>query len=308
MALKSRCTAVLGCLLLAGLAGGAAMAQTTATEKLDARKGLTRGAADFDDTVDRYLKRKAPKIVGGVEAKDGAYPWQVSLTVSWIADPGQAHFCGGSIFNERWIVTAAHCLAKLRPEDIVVVAGTNRLEHGVLRINAARIIVHKDYAPLTSDNDVGLVELFDALPSGAAKIKPVALLEAGQEGQVVTPGRGLMVTGWGATSQGGKTVRVLNEVEVPFVTREVCNDPLSYAGKITGNMICAGKAEGGVDSCQGDSGGPLVADPASANPRLVGVVSWGEGCAKPGKYGVYTRVVNYAAWIAGCTAAPDTCR
>ena len=304
----ARCICAFGCLAatLAGLQAGVALAQGSTPRLEDRSDALTRKSADYDGTVARFLEREAPKVVGGVEAKDGAYPWQVSLAVSLIADPGQAHFCGGSIFNERWIVTAAHCLAGLRPEDVVVVPGTNRLEQGVLRINARKLIIHKNYTILSSDFDVGLIELFDPLPLGA-KIKPVALLDAGREAQVLVPGRGLMVTGWGATTQGGRTVLNLNEVEVPFVSREVCNDPLSYGGRVTGNMICAGKAEGKVDSCQGDSGGPLVVDPASADPRLAGIVSWGEGCAKPGKYGVYTRVVNFASWIAACIATPETC-
>jgi len=114
---------------------------------------LTRGSADFDDAVDRYLNHKQPKIVGGVAAADGAYPWQVSLGVSWIADPGRAHFCGGSIYNERWIVTAAHCLENLKPEDLVVVSGTSRLAQGVLRTNALRLITHKDYVSQSKDNE-----------------------------------------------------------------------------------------------------------------------------------------------------------
>lgn len=278
-----------------------------AQNRLELRTAPVRGAPDFDDTVDRYLNRKAPKIVNGTAAPDGAYPWQVSLTVSWIADPGRAHFCGGSIYNERWIVTAAHCLAKLKPEDVVVVSGTNVLKQGVTRTNAARLLVHKDYAPATSDNDVGLIELFEPL-AVSAKVKAIALLETADEAGALTSGHDLVVTGWGATSEGGNVVRNLQQVTVPFVTRETCNDPLSYNGKITTNMVCAGKAEGGVDSCQGDSGGPLVDGPAGATPKLAGIVSWGDGCARPGKYGIYTRVPKFAAWIAQCTASPDNCR
>ena len=110
----------------------------------------------------------------------------------------------------------------------------------------------------------------------------------------------LIVTGWGAAEQGGSVVRDLREVTVPFVTNAVCGDLLSYGSQITDTMICAGLAAGGTNSCQGDSGGPLVS--TSAPVQLVGVVSWGEGCAKPGKYGVYSRIANFKKWIESCTS------
>jgi len=268
---------------------------------------LLRNSEDFDGAVERYLNKLEPKVVGGAPAAEGAYPWQVSLSVSWIADPARAHFCGGSVLNERWILTAAHCLANLRPQDALVVSGTNHLDSQAARTNITRIFIHKDYVAATHENDVGLVELFEPLTLGG-KIKAIDLVEASGEDQVLGEDKMLMVTGWGATSQGGKSVLTLQEVEVPFVTRAICNDPLSYDGKITENMICAGRAAGGKDSCQGDSGGPLVAGPTAEKPLLVGVVSWGKGCAQPGKYGVYARVATYKPWITECLSSPDTCR
>jgi secreted trypsin-like serine protease len=287
------------------VATGAAGAQTNKSV-LDAKTVPARGSTDFDATVDVFVNHKAPKIVGGTEADPGAYPWQVSLEVSWIADPGRAHFCGGSIFNERWIVTAAHCLVKLNAQDIHVVAGTNVLRPGVRRINAQQLIVHKNYVAATSDNDIGLIELHDPIVFDATT-KPISLLDPGQEGGTLTEGHQLWVTGWGATSEGGNVVRTLRQVSVPFVTRAVCNDPLSYNGRITDHMICAGVAAGGRDSCQGDSGGPLVVDPKAPTFTQVGVVSWGDGCAEPGKYGVYTRVSQFAAWVSACVANPGAC-
>jgi secreted trypsin-like serine protease len=114
----------------------------------------------------------------------------------------------------------------------------------------------------------------------------------------------LQTLGWGALQEGGQTVRNLRVVDVPHVDRADCNRPLAYDGRITGNMVCAGKS--GTDSCQGDSGGPLTAG-AGAGLRPDGVVSWGDGCARPNKVGVYTRVVNYTGWIQACIAAPTSC-
>ena len=96
------------------------IAFSASSQVLDEAHYIPRGNRDFDSAVLAYLKNQAPKVVGGSLAADGAYPWQVSLQVGWIADPVRAHFCGGSIFNDRWIVTAAHCMDKLGPSDINV--------------------------------------------------------------------------------------------------------------------------------------------------------------------------------------------
>jgi secreted trypsin-like serine protease len=263
--------------------------------------------ADFDDTVLRFLRNQTPKIVGGKPAAPGEYPWQVSLVVSWIANPNQGHFCGGTIYNNQWIVTAAHCLVRVRAADVHLVGGTNVLLPGVHRVNVARIIMHKNYNAGTSDEDIALIELKSPLALGTT-MQQIGLLEPSEEPAVLVKDKVLTVTGWGATAQGAAVVRDLQEVDVPFVTREVCNDPLSYNGKITENMICAGKAAGGVDSCQGDSGGPIVYRPSGSAPKLVGVVSWGEGCARPGKYGVYTRVARYNSWVKNCIANATGCQ
>ncbi|MBA3518787.1 MAG: serine protease [Rhizobiales bacterium] len=278
----------------------AASAQN-ASDALDASTYVSRGAKDFDETVLRFLRNEEPKVVGGVPADEGEYPWQASLLVSWIADPTRAHFCGGSVIDAKWILTASHCLDGLSAQELHVAAGTNHLDQTVRRINARRLITHRKYAAPSFDNDVALVELLSPLSIGGT-IQSIALLDANSENTVLIPDdeKKLWVTGWGATEAGGAVVKDLREVDVPFVTRETCNDPLSYNGEITENMICAGIAAGGQDSCQGDSGGPLITSPAQEKPRLAGIVSWGEGCAQPGKYGVYTRVTRFGEWISAC--------
>jgi secreted trypsin-like serine protease len=259
----------------------------------------------YREAVRRYLQRQQPKIVGGKIAADAAYPWQASLGVAWISDPFGAHFCGGSVLNATWIVTAAHCLVGLTPERVVVTAGTNVLGVGGARINAKRLIVKSDYDRKTSDNDVALIELFNPLPMGQ-RIRAISLVDAKTEADLLHEDTPLIVVGWGATQSGGSSVRDLRYVEVPLASRTVCNGALAYAGRITENMICAGVTAGGVDSCQGDSGGPLSVA-AGSEVRLAGIVSWGEGCARPNKYGVYTRSAKYANWVSACVAKPDDC-
>jgi secreted trypsin-like serine protease len=282
------------------------IAQQVPSQKV-LENAVSRGSQDYKNAIAAFLKGDSSKIVGGALAPEGAYPWQVSLSVSWIADPGLGHFCGGSIYNSKWIVTAAHCIADNEPQDIHVVSGTNKLVATSARLNVRRIIVHRDYnRPKEHDNDVALLELLKPLMFDD-KTKPIELLSPADEQQLADPGRQLTVTGWGATQEGGSPVRDLRFTDIPSVSRETCNQPPSYNRHITENMICAGKPLGGTDSCQGDSGGPLVSDKSLGPVRLVGIVSWGEGCARFAKYGIYTRVARYNRWIATCTENPGAC-
>jgi trypsin len=269
-------------------------------EELTAATFKKTGSADYDGTVQRFLDNATPKIVGGIPATPGAYPWQASLVVSNISDAGRAHFCGGSIYNEKWIVTAAHCMTGLDPSQFQVIVGTYTLNNSVKRNAVKRRIVNGSYEKVaTSDSDVALIELVQPLDlSGPAR--PITILSPADEATVLMEGKPLTVTGWGATQEGGNVVRDLRQVTVPFVTYKVCSDPLSYGKQITDNMICAGMMTGGKDSCQGDSGGPLVS--VAAPVQLVGVVSWGDGCARPGKPGVYTRISNFKGWVEACVA------
>ena len=258
------------------------------------------GNPDYDDTVQRFIDKAAPKIIGGKPATPGAYPWQVSLVVSSISDAGRGHFCGGSIFNEKWIITAAHCMTQLTPSQFQVVVGTSTLTTGSKRHAVARAFIHEAYEKTAAhDSDVALIELQEPLQLEQSA-KGITVLTEADEPTMLKDGEKLIVTGWGATEQGGSVVRDLREVTVPFVTNAVCGDPLSYGSQITDTMMCAGLAAGGKDSCQGDSGGPLVSTVAPV--QLVGVVSWGEGCAQPGKYGVYNRIAKFKNWIEACTS------
>jgi secreted trypsin-like serine protease len=287
-------------MILAAIAFGATVAGTAGAQEPTKENFKKTGSADYDDTVQRFIDKANSKIVGGKPATPGAYPWQASLVVSNISDAGRAHFCGGSIYNERWIVTAAHCMPGLTPSHFQVIVGTYALKQNTKRYAVKRRIIHGDYEKTAQhDSDIALVELQQPLELGSSA-KPILILSAADEPTVLTDGKPLVVTGWGATQEGGGVVRDLREVTVPFVTKQVCSDPLSYGKQITDNMICAGLAAGEKDSCQGDSGGPLVSVTSPAS--LVGVVSWGEGCARPGKPGVYTRISNFRGWVEACVA------
>ncbi|KAL1272662.1 hypothetical protein QQF64_028524 [Cirrhinus molitorella] len=232
------------------------------------------------------------RIVGGVNAFDGSWPWQVSLHSS---DFG-GHFCGGSLINSEWVLTAAHCLPSVTASSLLVYLG-KRTQQGVntyeISRNVISIIVHPSYDPVTSDNDIALLRLSSAVTFNDY-IRPVCLAA---QGSVFPAGTSSWITGWGDIQSGVglPAPGFLQETMVPVVANDQCNTLLG-SGSVTTNMICAGLMEGGKDTCQGDSGGPMVSKQCSVWIQS-GVTSWGYGCADPNSPGVYARVSQYQNWI-----------
>jgi secreted trypsin-like serine protease len=255
------------------------------------------GSEPFDQTVRRFIEKLSPKIIGGVRAKSGDYPWQASLVVADIQNPASGHFCGASVYSNKWLVTAAHCMKGLLPNQFNVIVGANTLSSDAKRNSVSRIIIHADWGKkLAHDSDIALIELENPLSLGSL-VQAIPLLPPADEDKTLVSGADLIVTGWGATMEGGGAVTDLRQVTIPYVGRDRCTDPLALGKAVSDNMICAG--ESGKDPCQGDSGGPLVTE---SNPHLVGIVSWGAECAQPRKFGVYTRVSVFKSWVEDCVA------
>ncbi|XP_048196316.1 anionic trypsin-2-like isoform X2 [Perognathus longimembris pacificus] len=223
------------------------------------------------------------KIVGGYTCAPNSVPYQVSL------DSGY-HFCGGSLINDQWVVSAAHCYksriqVRLGEHNIRVQEGTEQV------VTATKAIRHPRYNSNNLDNDIMLIKLSSPV-SLNSQVAPVALPTS-----CAPAGTQCLISGWGNTlSFGVNNPDLLQCLDAPLLSQNVCE--ASYPGKITNNMVCAGFIEGGKDSCQGDSGGPVV-----CNGQLQGIVSWGYGCAQKGNPGVYTRVCNYVDWIKDTIAA-----
>jgi secreted trypsin-like serine protease len=246
-----------------------------------------------------------PKIVGGSETTISQYPWQAALVFSPSVAPGDdAHerqFCGGSLVTSRIVITAAHCVFGMSPSQIDVVLGRTTLSSSEgQEIPAQTLSFRSNYnhPPVFSDipprNDVGYVVL--AQPSGQPHIQ----IAGDAEAALWAPGASERISGWGCTSDPSMLLGcpfsqtdTLRHATVPIVADSTCGSGSVYGGQFDpSTMVCAGFVDtGGVDSCNGDSGGPLQSI-TGGSARLVGITSWGDGCAQPNAPGVYTRVAG----------------
>ncbi|KAL7393069.1 hypothetical protein ABVT39_006099 [Epinephelus coioides] len=216
------------------------------------------------------------KIVGGYECTPHSQPHQVSLNSGY-------HFCGGSLVNENWVVSAAHC-SKSRIEVRLGEHHIRNTEGTEQFIKASLVIEHPDFSRYTLQNDVMLVKLSTPATLNSY-VWPVALPTS-----CAPAGTMCKVSGWGNTMSSTADSNRLQCLDIPILSDEDCER--SYPGMIDYTMFCAGYLEGGKDSCQGDSGGPVV-----CNGELQGVVSWGYGCAEKDHPGVYSKVCVQTDWL-----------
>jgi secreted trypsin-like serine protease len=239
------------------------------------------------------------RVVGGASTTIATYPWQAALVYDasrYQGNDAQRQLCGGVLVAPRIVLTAAHCVyntdrdllgGQLDANDADIVLGRTTLSNGDgARHDLQATAYDAAYNPGAEANDVGFLVLASA--SSQLPIK----LAGPTETALWTPGSPTVVSGYGSTSEGLSVgSNTLRAATVPIVSDSTCGAPSAYGGLFSpSSMVCAGYLGGGADACYGDSGGPLQAPAAGGISRLVGLVSFGEGCARPNKPGVYARV------------------
>ncbi|XP_024072007.1 prostasin-like [Terrapene carolina triunguis] len=249
------------------------------------------------------------RIIGGQDAQEGRWPWQVSVQVNG------AHICGGSLISAQWVVSAAHCFEPSVPySKYQLVLGAHQLlplSPKPVLAEVQEIVSHLSYNDKSFVADIALVRLKKPVES-TQFIWPISLPGASRQFPV---GNMCSVTGWGRVEVTKPLPRpqTLQELKVPIISTATCNDryntliPHSPLGpeRIKGDMICAGYMDSNKGFCNGDSGGPLACQ-QDGTWYLAGVVSWfmtrnvsGIVCSHPTFPGVFTRVTAYDTWIQG---------
>lgn len=237
----------------------------------------------------------ATKIVGGTECAPYEFPWMASLQIK--INRRFKHNCGCTIINEKFILTAGHCVHGITPDLLQVAAGIYNItdknsEYSQYR--AVKKIYADKYKVDNFENDIALLELYEVLKLTPGIVSPICLPRGNE-----TFNDKACVAGWGRTTEGGDVSDIPLKVELDVIDKAQCDKIYTDKGYryfLHNCQICTMTKD--KDACQGDSGGSLMCrDVNNKKTYACGVVSWGAGCARPGNPGVYTNTTCYTPWI-----------
>jgi len=262
---------------------------------------LTLGVGFLGLSSTHAATEASARIINGTQAGSDSWPFMTALVYKNVnAYDGQ--FCGGSYIGSKYILTAAHCVTSTLPEEFDVVIGQSNLSGK--GVESSRYSVNHVYVPDFYSSysfptaDLAILELTDEPSAVPIETADKFLRNNLAAGEVLT------VMGWGDQDPKRGMVTTssnLFQVDVPLVDQDVCSSAMSDEYQsIRDGEFCAGYKSGGKDSCQGDSGGPIIVKNGSQYEQL-GIVSWGDGCAEPNVYGVYTNLSHFTDWIADTT-------
>ncbi|XP_039607564.1 hepatocyte growth factor activator-like isoform X1 [Polypterus senegalus] len=245
----------------------------------------------------RHKKRRAPagRIIGGTSSLPGAHPWLAALYIG-------KNFCSGSLIMSCWVVSAAHCFSNSPlKSSIRVVLGQhffNDTGPNVQTFEVDKYIFPDKYSVFNdAEHDIVLIKLKKKDKHCAKRTQFVSTICLPEPDITFIPSTYCHIAGWGHSKEGAQTYENhLQETVVPIISSLHCSSPEVYGNAITENMLCAGHLDCRRDACQGDSGGPLACEKNDIF-YLYGIISWGDGCARTNKPGVYTRVSRYMDWI-----------
>ncbi|XP_016160175.1 PREDICTED: acrosin-like [Ficedula albicollis] len=272
--------------------------------------GLTPMALNESAAVPEFGSSESPNATANLDVPPGAWPGIASVQVTM--ENGTWHMCTGALVSQRWVVTAASCFDGAGPvvEWKVVMGATDLAQPGpeAQVFQVKQILLHQDYVAATVTNNIALLELEQPV-----ECSDYIQLGCVPDGSLAVPElKTCYMAGWRAAPASGQCA-VLQEAKVRLMDAQLCNSSRWYGGAVHPQDLCAGYPRGGIDTCQGDVGAPLVCkDNDEDNFWLVGLSSWGEGCARARRPGLFTSTQHFHGWIrahtgpnpAAPTAAP----
>ncbi|CAG9793199.1 unnamed protein product [Diatraea saccharalis] len=285
----------------------------TTTTPAPSPTSKTIGGSDFVDALPEppvcgISNASFSRVVGGVKAKLGDFPWMALLGYKRRTGAGARWLCGGSLVTNKHVLTAAHCIHGHEDDLYVVRLGELDLEkedEGATPVDVPikTKIKHEDYSATAFTNDIGILVL-EREVTFTSLIKPICIPKDSELRARSFEDYNPIIAGWGDTEFQGPSATHLQALQLPVVSNDFCAQAyINYKmQKIDERVLCAGYKKGGKDACQGDSGGPLMQPiwndvDYTTHFYQIGVVSFGRKCAEAGFPGVYSRVTYFVPWL-----------